>query len=42
MIEWSDVHLEMRAALRKFLDMQVRPHRHNVDASTPPYEFLHA
>ncbi|MGH3969485.1 MAG: acyl-CoA dehydrogenase family protein, partial [Mycobacterium sp.] len=40
MIEWSDVHLEMRAALRKFVDTEVRPHRQRLDAGAPPYELL--
>jgi acyl-CoA dehydrogenase len=40
MIEWSNEHLEVRAALRKFVDTQVRPQRESLDAGTPPYELL--
>jgi alkylation response protein AidB-like acyl-CoA dehydrogenase len=39
-IEWSDVQLEARAALRKFVDTQVRPHRESLDSGTTPYELL--
>jgi acyl-CoA dehydrogenase len=39
-MEWSDVHLEMRAALRKFVDTQVRPHRESLETGEPPYELL--
>lgn len=40
MIEWSDVHLDVRAALRKFVETQVRPHRKSLDAGSPPCELL--
>jgi alkylation response protein AidB-like acyl-CoA dehydrogenase len=39
-MEWSDVHLEMRAALRKFVETQVRPHRESLEYGEPPYELL--
>jgi alkylation response protein AidB-like acyl-CoA dehydrogenase len=39
-IEWSDVLLEVRAELRKFVDTQVRPQRAALDADTPPYDLL--
>ncbi len=39
-MQWRDVDLEMRAALRKFVNTRVRPHRENLEAGEPPYELL--
>ena len=41
MYQWSDEHLMIRDALRRFVDEEIRPHREELEyGDLPPYDLL--
>src|SRR5579883_1769732 len=41
MIEWSETHLSIRDAVRRFIDAEIKPRRDELEhGDTPPYEVL--
>ena len=41
MIEWSEMHLAMREQVRKFIEKEIAPMRHELEfGDTPPYDVL--
>ncbi len=41
MIEWSEMHLQIRDAVRRFVETEVKPHIEALEhGDTPPYEIL--